>query len=121
MSDFGDIGISKNCQSYPKWHESIFEDWIFWNIIFKNRFCLKNPKIFAIKNSKKFRKKFKMKNRKKNLMCGKIFYIARLLKLFSENEIIENWSMAVGVWLFHANLKGLLLGCVILNWIIWYI
>ena len=26
MSDFEDIAVSKKCQSYPNWHESIFDD-----------------------------------------------------------------------------------------------
>ena len=59
MSDLGDIAISKNCQSYPSWHKSIFEDQIFWNTIFKNQFF---PKIFKKKYWKKSKKIFSKKN-----------------------------------------------------------
>ena len=60
MSDFGDIAISKNCQSHPNWHETIFEDSIFWKIIFKNQFFPKISKKDALKFQKKiFKKIFK--------------------------------------------------------------
>ena len=58
MSDLGDIAISKNNQAYPNWHELIFEDWIFWKIIFKNQFF---PKI-SKKDAEKFQKKIFEKN-----------------------------------------------------------
>ena len=51
-SDLGDIAILKNYQSYPYWHESIFEDSIFWKIIFKNQFFSKNFKKRCRKISK---------------------------------------------------------------------
>ena len=35
-----------------------------------------------------------------NILCCKIFE-----SHFSENEIIENWSMAVGIWLFFGQLQ----------------
>ena len=57
-SDLGDIAISKNYQSYPHWHESIFEDSIFWKIIFKNQFF---PKI-SKQNEEKSQKKIFEKN-----------------------------------------------------------
>ena len=56
--ELGYIVISKTCQSYPNWHESIFEDQIFWKIIFNNQFFLKTAKHKENKKeSEKFTKK----------------------------------------------------------------
>ena len=57
MSDLWDNAISKNGQSYPNWHESIFDDWIYKNGIQKSI----SSKIFK----KKFEKKLKKKDEKK--------------------------------------------------------
>ena len=74
MSDLGDIAISKNCQSYPNWHESIFEDEIFCNTIFKNYFF------------QKFSKKDWKKNRKKS------FFVKKILKKIFQKNIFKKIS-----------------------------
>ena len=47
MSDFGDIEVSKHCQSYRTWHESIFDNQIVWKIDFKNHIFQKFQKIMS--------------------------------------------------------------------------
>ena len=79
MSDIGDITISKNSQSYPNWHESIFEDKIFWKIIFRNHFFPKISKENLKKISKKifskqFSKKFFGKEKSNFYDFWKIFF-----------------------------------------------
>ena len=115
MSDLWDIVISKNIQSYKtdmnqfsiikfseKWLSKINFFQKFRKKIFeKKKFSKKN---FFQKNffSKKISKKIFEKNLcvEKNILFCKIFE-----SHFSENEIFENWSMAVGIWLFLRQLK----------------
>ena len=85
MSDFGGIAISKNCQSYPNWHESIFDDWIFRKMALKS------------------------------LVRNNHFSLQEFWKTFLENEIIENRSIVVGIWLSFYHFKDLWLGCLLPN------
>ena len=55
-------------------------------------------------------------------MFGKdILFFKIFENYFSENEIFENWSMAVGIWFFYAKFKDLELGCVLPKWNILYL
>ena len=100
MSDLGDIAISRNCQSYPNWHESIFEDLIFWEKTFKNQFLQKNPEDFT---KHFFGKKFKKIFFKKNLIffeklhvLKKLSYFARFLKIVFQkmkSSKIDQWQL----------------------------
>ena len=104
MTDLRDIAVSKNCQSDPNWHESFYEDKIFWIIIFKNHSLIKkNMKTISKKIRKFFWKKFISG---KNILYCKIFE-----KYFSENEIIENCSMAVWIWSFLRQLQRPIIWC----------
>ena len=79
---------------FQKFSKKIFE---------KNFFEKKFEKIFSKKMGKKlFSKKIfeKILCVEKNILFCKIFE-----SHFSENEIIENWSMAVGIWLFFGQLQ----------------
>ena len=83
MSDLGDIAISKNCQSYPNWHESIFEDEIFCNTIFKNYFFQK----FSKKDWKKSKKSFFVKKILKKIFQKSIF--KKISQTFWKNLLVE--------------------------------
>ena len=62
------------------------------------------------KNRKKFYKyswELFLKINSKNCICGKNIYFCKILEnYFSENEIFENWSMAVGISLFLHQVEG---------------
>ena len=97
---YGPLKLAKKW-SYPNCHWSIFEDFIFWKIIFKN---LAKQNIFFTHNFFSKEKFFW-----KNFMIGKnILFCMIFENSFSENEIFENWSMAVGIWLFFGQLQRLI-------------
>lgn len=54
MFNLEDIGITKNCQSNPNKHASIFEEQIFWKMMLKNWFFQKCQKYLRKKFSKNF-------------------------------------------------------------------
>ena len=84
----------KNYQCYPNWHESIFEDWIFWKIVFKNDHF---PKI----SNKNLKNHFFQKISKKvlktifeiffeNILCEEQFLnLQNSILLNVEDKIIE--------------------------------
>ena len=74
-------------------------------------FCEQVKNVLLEIGEKKFQKilpkKIAEKILWKNFMCRKIFYFPRFCEIyFSENKSIENWSMAVGVWLFCPQIEG---------------
>ena len=61
-----------------------------------------------VRRRKKFLEKWKNLFEKKNwiILCAeKIYYSMIFENCLLENEISENWSVVVGIWLFYAQLQ----------------
>ena len=112
-SDIRDTTISKNGQSHPNLHVSIFEDEIFQNTIFKNHFFPKFSKQNLIFFKKFFLKKFLEKKFRKNFVKKiyvrkKVFYFQRFLEIVFwkiKSSKIDRWQL--GFDYFLTNFKGL--------------
>ena len=123
MSDLGDIAISKNCQCYPNWHESIFEDWIFWKK-FKNPLFPKSKKIKKKFLKKIFQKTFFFRKNffKKKIMNGKKYFYAKFLKIIFQkmkSSKIDQWQF--GYDHFLSNFIGPQRGYALPKWNISYL
>ena len=105
----------KNCQFYPKLRELIFENHIFWKIIFKNQFFSEKFKKNRIQLKKSFENFFLQNFRIFYLdLWKKIFCSTRLLKMISQeiqkqincsSDMIIIWttSNAHNLLMYHHN------------------
>ena len=114
-----EVRVLKYCY-FKKWSVSSQLTWIkFWRLNFlKNNFqklifskIFKKVKIFSKKDffRKKILKKVFEKQNWKNFMFGKNILFSKIFEnCFLENQIFENWSMAVRIWLFFDQLQRLI-------------
>ena len=88
--------------------------WVKWSYNEDERYLLikflseKVQKLenFFFENFQLFQTNFQKKNKKKLWCVEKNILFCKIFEnYFSENEILENWSMAVGIWLFLRHLQ----------------